>query len=149
MGMGRYVKITGIIGGGKYAVKHEISGEIVYATIEKEFRGKFDPLNRDTPLEWCPFLMDKNDEGNYLCSIYSTAPKFCKNFRCCTCQIFDSEENPVGMVKGRATIVTEDNNLKALWEKAVADTVDLDAPDQKKRITGILKEEGYRVEYYE
>lgn len=149
MGMGRYVKITGVMGGGRYAARHELSNEFFYATIDKKFRDKFDPLHRNTPPEWCPFLMDRDDEGNNLCSIYDSAPSFCRNLKCCTCRIFDSEGNLVGTVKGRSTIVTGDEILDKLWDAAVNSALDLGINEQKLKITGILKGSGYDVRYYD
>jgi len=149
MGMGRYVKITGIMGEGRYAARHEISKEVFYATVDKKFRGKFNPLNRNTPPEWCPFLMDKDDDGNYLCSIYDSAPSFCKNFKCCSCRIFKSDGTPTGMVKGKSTLVTDDPELEKLWNEVLESVTDMDLEEEREKIVGILKESGYKADYYD
>ena len=149
MGMGRYVKITGIMGEGRYAARHDLSKESFFATLDRNFRGKSNPLNRNTPPEWCPFLAKADDEGNYLCSIHDTAPSFCKNFKCCTCRIFKSDGNPVGMVKGRSTLVTDDSELEKLWDGAVNAALNLDLEEQKVKIAEILKDSGYKVDYYD
>lgn len=149
MGMGRYVKITGTMGAGRYAARHELSNEFFYATVDRNLRGKFDPLNRDTPEEWCPFLADKDEEGNYYCSVFDSAPSFCKNYKCCTCRIFGSDGSPAGTVRGRSTIVTDDKELEKLWDSAVNSVLDLDLKEQKHKIADILKDSGYEVRYFE
>ena len=42
MGMGRYVKVTGVMGPDKYAAIHGISNETFYPVVLKAFRGDFD-----------------------------------------------------------------------------------------------------------
>ncbi|ADN36578.1 conserved hypothetical protein [Methanolacinia petrolearia DSM 11571] len=149
MGMGRYVKVTGVMGPGRYAVRHDLSNELFYATVDRNFRGRIDPLNRDTPAEWCPFLMDKDENGNYYCSIHDSIPSFCKKYKCCTCRISGSNGNPAGMVKGRSTIVTDDKELEQLWNSAVNSVLDLELNEQKKKIVEIMKDSGYDVRYFE
>lgn len=148
MGMGRYVRVTGVMGPGRYAVSHDIPKEISYVTVDKEYRGAVDPLNRDTPSEWCPFLMDADEEGRYICSIHGSAPSFCKNFKCCTCRIYDSSGDTTGTVKGRFTLATDDEKLKETWDKAVESSLDLDSGEQKKKIAEILEGCGYHAEFY-
>ncbi len=149
MGMGRYIKIKNTMGGGRYAAHHELSDEFFYPVIDRRFRNEFDPLNRDTPEEWCPFLMDINDEGNHLCSVYQSAPPFCRDLKCCTCRIFDREGEPAGIVRGRCTIVTEDKDLEKLWEFAVDSALNLGLDEQKQKIAEILGASYYNVAYYD
>lgn len=147
MGMGRYVKITGIMGEGKYAAVHGLSNEIFYATVDRKFRNNFNPMNRSTPSGWCPFLMDSDEDGNYMCSVYDTAPPFCKDFKCCTCRIYDKNGNPSGTVKGRTTLTTDDPVLEKIWNDAVNAVVDMEAEGQRLKIAEILKESGYDARF--
>lgn len=147
--MGRYVKITGYPGPGRYAARHELSNEVFYATVDKKFRNKFDPLDRDTPPKWCPFLMDKDEDERYMCSIFESAPSFCRDYKCCTCRIFSSDGSPVASVKGRSTIVTGDAELENLWDSAVNSVLNLNLNQQKQKIAEIIEGYGYNVRYFD
>lgn len=148
MGMGRYVKITGMIGQNRYAVQHTMSGEFCYATVEPRFRNE---IKKGEDMGWCPFLCEVEEDGcrKYYCAIYDTAPKFCKDFQCCRARILDANGTEKGEIKGRRTLVTEDENLKEIWDsnKEVNDITD--EAKWAEMMGEILKNKGYSLVVYE
>ncbi|WOF15781.1 hypothetical protein F1737_03265 [Methanoplanus sp. FWC-SCC4] len=149
MGMGRYVKITGQMGSGKYAARHEISKETFYATVDRKHRNSFDPFDRSTPVEWCPFLIDADEEGNYYCAVHDSIPGFCRNFKCCSYRIFDRDKNSVGRVKGSFNLISDDNDLKSIWESEIKSLSCNDEEEQKEQMISVLSKKGYFVEEYD
>jgi Fe-S-cluster containining protein len=112
-----------------------ISGDIVPVTIPPENRdlhaaGEGDP-------GWCPFLRRSHGEI-FMCTIYSSRPGICREFRCRTMTILDSEGLEVGYVTGRSSLKTSDMALEALWTGLQGSS-----PDERIRE---LSRHGYHAE---
>ncbi|MBP2132844.1 Fe-S-cluster containining protein [Methanomicrobium sp. W14] len=149
MGMGRYVKVTGQIGQGRYAAVHQISGEVFYPVIDKRYRDEFHVPNREKD-GWCPFLFHDPESGHYLCAVYDTAPKFCKDFKCCICRIYNNLSGDfAGSVKGKTSLESSDEHLKKIWENEVTGINPDNTSEWRKNLELILNKNGYRVEFYD
>ncbi|MEA2035524.1 MAG: YkgJ family cysteine cluster protein [Euryarchaeota archaeon] len=150
MGMGRYVKVISSMGNGQIIGRHELGKETFYGRIEKPYRNSFDPDNdeRDAPEGWCPFLKKISDE-KYVCIIYNTRPQFCRNFKCCRMRIFDNKGSETGMIKGKATLSTDDSSLNELWAEKIAPIPFTDDKGWMSEVIHILEEKGYSVEVYD
>lgn len=146
MGMGKYVKITGMMGPGNYAVVHKISGENLFARIEKDFRDDYDPFT-DSHEDWCPFLSEPDEKGQHHCVIYSTRPSFCKDFICCQGRIYDSYGQNSGRIRDEKTLLSEDAELKEIWK--CIESSDHSGDLLKAKITEIMTKAGYRADFYE
>jgi len=148
MGMGKYVKIKGSMGP-KYICVHELTNETVYATVEKPYRNAFDPDERDTPEEWCPFLAEGEEEGTYVCVIHATRPKFCRDFVCASMRIYTQDGVEAGKVSGKGSLVSSDARLNALWKEHINPISAGTDQEWKAKAIEVLESEGYRLEVYE
>jgi len=148
MGMGRHVRITGMIGQNRYAVQHAISGEICYSTVAPRFRSE---IQKGEDEGWCPFLCEMDEDGcrKYYCAIYDSAPKFCRDFKCCTARIKDMNGAEKGRIQGRRTLLTDDESLREMWDShnEINDISD----DEKwvEMLDKLLKSHGYFLERYD
>ncbi|MDD4127221.1 MAG: YkgJ family cysteine cluster protein [Methanomicrobium sp.] len=149
MGMGRYVKITGRMSPEKYAVFHELSNEIFYPIVMRQYRDEFSLDERETPLEWCPFLLEKNSSGEYHCAVHDTIPSFCRKFKCYIYKIYNSDRNYAGEVKGKSTLVSKDESLKKIWDDDVMKYPIDNLSLWKKNMFSVLETKGYIVEEYD
>ncbi|MDD3977368.1 hypothetical protein L1994_03300 [Methanomicrobium antiquum] len=149
MGMGRYVKITGHMGPDRFVAVHELANEVFYPVVMRKYRDDFSVDERETPKEWCPFLMDKDESGNYLCAVHDTAPSFCKKFKCCIFKIFDRNKNYAGEVKGKSTLISKDENLKNIWNEDIMTYPIDDISAWKKNMQSKLAEKNYILEEYD
>ncbi len=149
MGMGRYVNIVGSTGPPRVICVHELGKETVYATVEKPYRNTFDPDERDTPKEWCPFLQKGEHEGTFVCIIHATRPKFCRDFVCATMRIYTQDGVESGRVKGHFNLVSSDDRLNALWNERIKPLIARNDVDWKAQAAEIIESEGYRLEVYE
>lgn len=148
MGMGRYVKIKGSMGP-KYICVHELSKETVYATVEKPYRDTFDPDERDTPPEWCPFLQKGEREGTWVCIIHATRPRFCRDFVCAVMRIYTREGAEAGRVSEKFSLISADERLNALWKERIDPLIAGNDPEWKAQAAEIIASEGYRLEVYD
>jgi len=143
-------KFISSMGNGQIVGRHELGKETFYATIEKPYRKSFDPYgdDSDVPERWCPFLKKINDE-KYVCIIYNTRPEFCRNFKCCRMRIFDQKGSEIGMIKGKATLSTDNTSLNELWAKKIEPIQFIDDKRWVSEVIHILEENGYIVEEYD
>lgn len=148
MGMGKYVKIKGSMGANRYVCVHELSNETVYATVEKAYRDDFDPDERDTPEEWCPFLQKGEEEGTFVCVIHGTRPAFCNDFVCASMRIYTQDGAEAGKVSEKGSLVSRDDRLNALWKERIAPFA-TGGDEWKEKAVGTLEAEGYRIEVYD
>lgn len=144
-GMGKYVKVIGQMGANQVVVKHEISGETCYATIPRKYRDDFDFAEARSVTEgWCPFLCEEED--GYPCIIFDSAPKFCKDFMCCKMRVLDVAGAPVARVKGKGTVLTDDDAFSGWWKSMVALLPD---ENWEEEASSLLEQKGYRAVWYD
>jgi hypothetical protein len=149
MGMGKYVKIKGSMGPNKYICVHELSNETVYATVEKPYRDDFDPDERDTPEEWCPFLSEGEGEETFVCVIHGTRPKFCRDFVCASMRIYTQDGVEAGKVSVKGSLVSKDDHLNTLWKDQINPIITGNDEAWKAKAVEVLEPEGYRIEVYD
>ncbi|WP_157200361.1 YkgJ family cysteine cluster protein, partial [Methanogenium cariaci] len=118
-GMGKYVRVIGQMGMNQVVVKHEIANETVYATIPRKYRDDFDFAEARSVTEgWCPFLCEEN--GEYPCIIFDSAPRFCKDFTCCRMRVFDAAGGrSVARIKGKGSLLTDDDAFSEWWKTTI------------------------------
>lgn len=149
MGMGKYVKISGQIGQGRYAAHHGLSNETFYPSIMREYRDTFSPYDRKTPKEWCPFLLDADESGKYICVIHDSLPSFCRNFKCYLFKIYNSDNIYVGEVKGKTTLISNDEILNKMWNDEISNISTENMSLWRKSMISALEKKGYFVVDYE
>ncbi len=150
MNFGRYVVQERQIGEGRFFSRSRIDGEVFVATVE----GAYASLYREQKdlarhPEWCPFLRREREGAAYVCTIYSSRPKFCRLFKCARMDILDASGNRVGRVVGRRDLVTSDATLRSCWDAQVRA---LEADDEEswwKEAGRRLERAGYKVVIYE
>ncbi len=149
MGMGRYVNVVGTMGS-KVICRHELGEETCYATVEKPYRDDFDPDDPEPLHEgWCPFLYEEEPGSKYVCIIYATRPQFCRNFRCARMRIYDSSGAEAGIVKGRRSLQSENQDFVKLWEEKVAPIAIDDDDAWTEAVKEALEPDGYKIEVYD
>lgn len=147
-GMGKYVRVVGQMGPNRVAVRHELSNETCYATIEKQFRDDFNLAQAMRVSEgWCPFLRETED-GEYPCIIHETRPRFCRNFTCCRMRVYSSDGVPVARVKGKSSMLTDDDDFAEWWKKSIA-SLPCEGREWEEETSRILASEGFRAVWYD
>jgi len=66
-----------------------------------------------------------------------------------TMRILDSSGREAGRVKGRSSLVSEDNGLAQIWNDAVAPLACLPPGEFSRRCREILESHGYGVEIFD
>lgn len=144
-GMGKYIRIIGQLGMNQIVVRHDITGETVYATIPRKYRDDFDFAEARSVTEGrCPFLSE--EDGVYPCIIFDSAPAFCRNFICCRMRVFDMAGTQVARVKGRDSVLTDDDAFSEWWKNAIAALPD---ENWEEMASSLLEKKGYRAVWYE
>ena len=149
MGMGKYVKIAGVMGN-QVIARHEIGKETFHATIERAYRDDFDPDDEspDHP-EWCPFLRQIEGEEQYVCIIHATRPQFCRDFVCCRMRIYSTDGRVLGRVRGTTLLSTTDTGLQELWDREMSRLSTENDAEWMEQVRERLETDGYVVEIYD
>lgn len=88
--------------------------------------------------------MRKRADGKYVCTIHPYRLFICKDYHCCTARISKNGQE-VARVKGRVSLVTKDDELKAIWLAGVQKH-----PDPKPGyIEQLLSNHGYSILFYD
>jgi Fe-S-cluster containining protein len=149
MSLGRHIVIERRLSSSDFYCRNRITGELFRAHVGNDCR---DTFAIDTAQEvragWCPFLR-RADPGRYLCTIYDTAPRFCREFRCVTMVIRDTNGTEVGKVKGRRSLDSTDPVLTAIWQERIEGSHITNERQFLHSVNLALREHGYRAEQVE
>lgn len=139
-GFGRYIVVLKQNGPQEYRCRETITRREFTARIDDRYRHLFArPSVQWTHPAACPFL--RQDGENYICTIHSSRPQFCRNYRCVRMRV-ERDGAVVGELRGKSSLKTEDAALSALWEKRIA-PLDHDDPAWPDEAARILEEAGY------
>jgi Fe-S-cluster containining protein len=97
----------------------------------------------------CRFLRKNRQGEGTRCTVYSTHPKICRDFRCYRMLIRNHEAAVCGRVIGKNTLRTKDTALEKLWKEQVAAIPCGDTVAWTEKVAGILSEHGYRADTVE
>ena len=97
----------------------------------------------------CRFLRKNRQGEGILCTVYSTRPKICRDFRCYRMLIRNHEGAVCGRVIGKNTVRTEDTALENLWKEQVTVIPYGDTAAWTEKVAGILSEHGYCADIIE
>ena len=101
----------------------------------------------------CIFLRRNPAGPGFVCAIYPTRPRLCREFRCYHMVIFNARGEPAGRMVGRADIRTADPVLARIWNDEVkplpSPTTPRSDPAWLERVCAILTAHGYREEAVE
>ena len=134
-----------------FLCRQKIVGGTFRARVEERFLDAFkDTTESNKHQSWCPFLRGlPGEEGKYVCTIHNSRPLVCRSYTCCAMRIFAGDGQEVGRVKGRRSLVTEDEALARCWKESVAPLAIDDDTFWRSEVAGILGRAGYQVEAYE
>lgn len=150
MNAGEFIAIESRLSGRNFACITKITGERFVARIEEEHLGLFnDPGYAPRSARRCPFLRQNPGTDEYICTIHASRPPVCRVFVCCSMRIYAPDGSPVGTVKGRRSLVTDDEALRTCWDEAVKPLTTDDDVAWQAMVQTALAEHGYRVERYE
>ena len=136
MSLGRHITIERSLSPVQHFCRVAVTGELLPVSIQPEYRDPYASGERDPT--WCPFLR-RADADSFICTIYQTRPRICREFRCRTMLIYDQNGHEAGYVKGRRTLVSDDPCLADAWREIPGDADDATLKE-------LLKKHSYRAE---
>lgn len=144
--LGRYITIERQLDKGYFYCHCSLNGEYFFARVT----GEEEYIQRESNPERgsCPFLHQEG-EGRYLCLIYPSRSRICREFRCSSLDIFDARGSRQGRVGGRRSLLSRDPELLALWEKEIRTLQNENDHHWHKAVKILLEDKGYRVVIYE
>ena len=90
------------------------------------------------------FFVRRRPDGKYVCTIHPGRLFICKDYHCCAARISKNGVE-VGRVKGKVSLVTQDETLKEIWREGVQKQPD----KSREEITALLHGHGYSVLFYD
>ena len=149
MSLGRHIQVVRSTPPRSFVIRVLVTRETLPVQVVPSLSSLFS--RKDPPAwepGWCPFLR-KEGENLYTCTIHPFRPRICREFRCMTMRILDSSGREAGRVKGRSSLVSEDNGLAQIWNDAVAPLACLPPGEFSRRCREILESHGYGVEIFD
>ncbi len=145
LGIGEIVTMQRQISRYGFYVKNEIVGETKAALITPEYRDLFenDHSIQEEHRSAC-FFVRRRADGKYVCTIHPYRLFICKDYHCCAARIFRNGEE-IGRVKGRVSLVSQDEELKEMWRELVQKHPD----PSREYIDELLRSKGYSVIFYD
>jgi len=124
---GGFIRIERQAGRQDYYCRYAITGEVFPVHVASDFAEEIDDEYTDHGLsggpnrEGCIFLR-KNPAGpGFVCAVYATRPRVCREFRCYRMLIRDRPGGEVrGRVIGTGDLRTGDEKLAAIWAEKIA-----------------------------
>jgi len=100
----------------RYRMTNELFSVHVRSEFADEIAGRYEGSaadNRESGSKGCPFLCKSREGTGYYCSIYSTRPNICRQFKCYRILIR-------GTVFGINGLRTQDEVLMTIWKNKIA-----------------------------
>ena len=95
--------------------------------------------------EACPFFRVSRADNKGYCTIHATRPEICRDFSCWRLLILDGQGKRAGRVMFTFTFVSEDPQLKRLWQESVDPIIADDPAVWDHEVIRILTKAGYFV----
>ena len=145
MYLGDYIQIGEQISPYEFLAECVSTGTRFTARVDRDKRSLFDnrSWSYDHPSA-CPFLRPAGG-GRIVCTIHECSPAQCRAYRCVIMRIFTPAGREAGRVTGTRALLSEDQDLSAVWEVARKE-IPFWENDIEERIARFLNERGYRVE---
>lgn len=158
-GLGRYISIERQLNSRDYYCRNGMTGEIFPVHVASEYADAIDEAYTESPTgqttgqdtkPGCIFQQPGPKGEGFICAIYETRPRVCRDYRCYRMIVFDSTGTEAGRVVGRADIRTTDPVLARIWNEEIRGLIgnaqiDRD-PALLNKINAILTVHGYRGE---
>jgi len=129
-----------------FLVSNNQTGEETLVTVDPDKRDLF--LNQTilTRLpDACPFFRHEPGSSAASCTVHSTRPSICRDYQCWRLLIVDRRGNRAGKIPHARSLVTEDPQLRRLWEACIEHDEEADDRVWEDRMIRILAREGYAV----
>lgn len=151
--LGPHILIERQLNDRDYYCRSRIDNSLFLAHIDPEYSEEIaDEVSKDRDpssgpeKKPCTFLRRcLHGTGNY-CTIYSTRPKVCRDFRCYRMVIYDPEGNVCGRVIGKKTLRTENAALEGLWKEQISQVPHANPVLWNEKVSAILAKHGYRAD---
>jgi len=139
-----------------YYCRNGLTNELFMVRVEPEYEDEIseefpDIVGKDsaTRRKICVFSRKNTGGPGFACSIYSTRPKICRDFRCYHMVIYDREGQSCGRVVGRHDLQTRDETLAEIWDDEVAAVSQVHTDGTRdsvwiQKVLSILSSHGYR-----
>jgi Fe-S-cluster containining protein len=151
MSLGPHITIERQLNDQDYYCRSRIDNSIFLAHVDSEYSEEIaDELSKEcdpssgSEKKPCTFLRMSRHGGGNFCTIYSTRPKVCRDFRCYRMVIYNTEGKACGRVIGKNTLRTDDKTLEDLWGERVSQVPYANPVLWNEKVSAILAERGYR-----
>jgi len=148
--LGAYIRIERQLSEQDYYCKNGITGEIFPVHVAPEFAREIDEnftSGTAGSRPGCIFLRRNPAGPCFVCAIYPTRPRLCREYRCYHMVIFNARDEPAGRMVGRADIQTADPVLARIWNDEVkplpSPATPCSDPAWLERVCAILTAHGY------
>jgi hypothetical protein len=136
--LGRSISIERRATGRHYECRENVRSEAFRAEVDEAHRAAV-PSSAG-----CPFLVWLSPDRS-ACACHATRPRLCREYRCASMRVFDTDGTERGHVGGRRSLLTDEPALLALWDPGDGE----DDTAWRERIGAALAGAGYRVEWYD
>ncbi len=141
--LGRHIRIERSLSSSDHYIRIGITREIVPVRVHPDFTRIFrDTRPETTRQSWCPFLR-KQDTGEFVCTIYPSRPKICRDFICSASRILDREGREAGRIQGRRHLKSDNPDLVRFWKEHIEPIQEEDENAWKERMKEELIKAGY------
>lgn len=138
--------ITDPPGGFSFIVTNNNTGEKTEVTVDPDKRDLFqDRKIFDTVPDACPFFRYSDGNSEAFCTVHQTRPAICREYRCWRLLILDHRGNRVGRIPYIRSLVTDDPQLRNLWDRCIEHLDEQDDCVWEDRMIRILVRAGYAV----
>jgi Fe-S-cluster containining protein len=136
------------MGSRDYYCRLDIGKEIFPAHVEGEYAERSGDHSakpaEDSP--GCPFLRNDAEGKGFVCTIYATRPRICREFRCYRMIIRTRDGIEIGRVKGRRDLSAADEPLRKVWDTKIKPISAADDNVWLKQVSAALVRAGYLTE---
>ncbi len=144
---GDFIKIERQLNHRDYYCRYGIKNEMFLAHVEGDYTVSYPPhSNEGKPAKGCPFLKKNINGDGFVCAIYTTRPRVCKEFRCYRMLIYDREGHECGRIMGTHDLKTTDKTFEKIWKEEVAPIPGLRDRKQDTQVIDILAAHGYQCD---
>jgi Fe-S-cluster containining protein len=146
--LGRHIRIERRVGSRDFYCRLDIGNEHFPARVDRDYEAIFREglKSQEDRRNSCPFLRKNPDGEGFICTIYASRPRICREFRCYRMLIRDRDGNEIGRVKGRRDLGTTDDPLRKIWDDEIKPISASDDNMWLKLVSAALVKAGYLTE---
>ena len=130
----------------RYVIDNKYTGEKTPVTVDPDKRELF--LDRSIFAAFphaCPFFRHEAGTGLASCTVHGSRPGICRDYGCWRILILNHRGYPVGKIRFVRSLITEDPQLRRVWDACVAEIVEPDDARWENQMIKTLVRAGYSV----